>query len=336
MFTHIFRFLSTSVLSAIVFYSLLWPTRIAAEPLGVKQSASIPIIRQFGDSITYGYGYVQCYGTPGICMGTTINGGQIQQCMTCAVYMWGGGYRGWMTELALQPSNQFGFATVGYQCGGSYTSQWQTNSMSHDGYPGFRTDQLVPIAMLPSVASITLVHAGTNDFAQGKSVDWATQNLTQIVKNLIQQSGNGTIYVAKIVRFMKPAASCTKCTDNTVLNPLVKTYNEWIDQKLANAIGTKFSNQVVIVDMYDALTLATDYSFDGVHPSPAGYQKMACSWIRAIKKMPSLPENPCSGFTFGETKSQTIPSESDLQKSLPQPEFMNRILQGKLKGASDF
>jgi len=326
MLTYIFRFLSMNVLSVIVFFSSPWSTRIIAEPLVAKQSSGMPIVRQFGDSITYGYGFVMCNGIPGFCTTYWNNGGHIQQCMTCASnYLWGGGYRGWMTELALQPSNQFIFTTEGYQCGGSYSGQWQTNSMSHDGYPGFRTDQLVPIALLPSNASVTLVHAGTNDFIQGKPLDWATQNLSQIVKNLIQQNPNTTIYVAKIVRFMKPAASCMGCTDHTVSNPLVEKYNEWIEQKLVNGISIKFSGQVTIVDMYGALQLPTDYSFDGVHPSPAGYQKMACSWIRGIKKMASLPQSPCSGFTFGETKSQIIPSESDLQKSLPSPELMNRI-----------
>ncbi|TGK02613.1 lipase [Leptospira langatensis] len=327
MLTSLYRFLFIIFLSCCVFCSILWPNQISAEQSSAKQSAGIQVIRQFGDSITYGYGFVQCAGIPGFCMTYWKYNSQLYQCASCAIYSWGGGYRGWMTELALQPSNQFLFATEGYQCGGSYTAQWETNSMSHDGYPGFRTDQLVPLALLPSNASITLVHAGTNDFVQGKSVSSAETNLTQIVQNLISQNANTKIYVAQIVRFVKPASTCTGCADHSVLNPLVKQYNEWIQSTLAN----NFAKQVVVVNMYDALQTQTDYSPDGVHPGPVGYQKMACSWIRAIKQMPSSPSDPCNGFSFGETKKQKIPSEPELQKSMPPSELMNQIMQGKSK-----
>lgn len=325
-----FRFYPIILLFGFILFGLSRQTHILAEPIPSKlSSTNYPIIRQFGDSITFGYGFVQCYGIPGICMNYGNNGQN--SCSPCAVQLWGGGYRNWMTVIALQPANQFVFGTVGYQCGGSNAIQWSTNSMSHDGYPGFRTDQLVPIASLPSIADITLVHAGTNDFIQGKSVDRATVGLTYIIQNLITQNPSTTIYVAQIIRYMKPASTCISCKDYSVLNPIVEQYNQWISNQLTKTI-IGFPNQIVIVDMYDALTSSSDYSFDGVHPSSAGYQKMACSWVRAIKKMPSMPGSPCSDLSLGETKSLSTPLNSDVEKSLPQPELIQQIMQGKYKG----
>ncbi|PKA12819.1 lipase [Leptospira meyeri] len=332
MKNHFFRSFPIILLFGFILFGLSRLTHISAEPTPSKlSSANYPIIRQFGDSITFGYGFVQCYGIPGFCMTTINNGGHIQTCSPCAVQEWGGGYRAWMTALALQPANQFVFGTIGYQCGGSNAIQWSTNSMSHDGYPGFRTDQLAPIASLPSIAAITLVHAGTNDFIQGKTVSSATVNLTNIVMNLINQNPATTIYVAQIVRFMKPASTCPTCKDYTFLNPMVEQYNQWISNQLTKTV-IGFPNQIVIVDMYDALTSASDYSFDGVHPSSAGYQKMACSWVRAIKKMPSMPSSPCSDFSLGETKSLSAPLSSEAEKSLAHPEQIQQIMQGKYKG----
>jgi len=45
--------------------------------------------------------------------------------------------------------------------------------------------------------------------------------------------------------------------------------------------------------MYSALNGA-NYYWDGVHPNSTGYERMACTWIRAIKGLDANPSDPCS------------------------------------------
>jgi len=200
------------------------------------------------------------------------------------------------------------FASVGYAAGNSSDLQWETYSYAHDGYPGWRTDELLPISDKPSIASATLVHAGTNDFAQSKPVDQAFSNLVNIVVNLLQKSEDAQVFVAQIIPVTEAAADFLKSKDFTKLckcpattptavNTAITAYNEKIASDLISEVEAALpeeenvADRVGIVDMSRLLNAASDYS-DGVHPNIRGYCKMALQWQQSVYNapLPPIPE----------------------------------------------
>lgn len=285
-----------------------------AEP---SYDASGPVlIRPFGDSITYGLGYLgpadvahpeRGWACP--VFGTQAPNLTFQFPSMCQWPLaYGGGYRGWMTLYALQ-TGQFTFSTEGYQNSGSYWQQWLSASHAHDGYPGARTDQLMAAANLASAAEVTLVHAGTNDIAQcvGKmptcpqpgntgapdQVATATfKSLVTLVSTLLSKNENTHIFVAQIIPFAAPAST------NANLNLAVTKYNALIGTSLISSLPSAVQGRVKIVDMSAILDPTVDYEQwnfinstwmrDGIHPGALGYWKMACVWIAAIQNVQNV------------------------------------------------
>jgi len=288
-----------NLLSILLF---LFSVNIPIGALG-NNGAMPTIIRPFGDSITFGYSgdfsatFSNCYSSQVWCFypKVDIDG------------YFGGGYRGVLTWFAINEKSKIikPFGTVGLQTGGSSIRQWLSMSQFHDGYPGARTDQMVPYSLMPTplsppmpmpmqIPTITLIHLGTNDILQGVDkkvdnnviIDRAISNLLRIIKNILKYN-NTQIYLAKIV--MIPKISYT--------NNIVTDYNKAIDKNFS-----KLKN-VTIVDMSDLLT-AKHFSPDKVHPNLSGYFKMSCRWAIAANLF-------LSGKTCGDIKL------NDLKTLLP-------------------
>lgn len=309
-----------------------------AEP---SYNASGPVlIRPFGDSITYGFGYQgpadathpeRGWACP--VFGTQTPNLNFQFPANCQWPLaYGGGYRGWMTLYALQ-TGQFTFSTEGYQNSGSYWQQWLSASHSHDGYPGARTDQLMAAANLASTAEVTLLHAGTNDIAQcilGQAtcpqpanartpdqVATATFNsLVTLVTTLLAKNENTNIFVAQIIPFAAPASS------NANLNLTVTKYNALIGSSLISKLPAASQSRVKIVNMGAILDPGVDYDQwdffnnkwirDGIHPGALGYWKMACVWVAAIQNR----QNVCPVGTQAEILKQI---EDQIKQMGPPP-----------------
>ncbi len=269
------------------------------------------MIRPFGDSITFGYSddfsatFNNCYNSQIWCLypGVEYDG------------YFGGGYRGVLTWLAINKKEPIikHFGTVGNQSGGSSIKQWLSMSQIHDGYPGARTDQMVPYSLMPTplvppiptIPTITLIHLGTNDIAQGFSsklneediVNRASNNLSTIIENILNHNMTH-VYVAKIIRFAKPKPGCTfagkKCMDYSSANKIVDKYNTRIGEKFANLKG------VTVVDMSNLLS-NDDYSADGVHPELSGYFLISCKWSEAANLF--LSEKTCNNISLEELKT---------------------------------
>ncbi len=240
-----------------------------------KDAAVLNTIRPFGDSITYGVGF-----SP-LAEGLLLIGDTP-----------GGGYRGWMTWMYFARWGVPPFSTTGLMAGASNRQQWWPNmfinTAVHDGYPGWRNDQLIAIASLKPgrPATKTLVHAGTNDFLQGADAGTAQSRLKALLKMLRSKNGGTTLYVAQIIPVnankYKPLlpTSPTAATINANIN----TYNKAIPGILGSY------GKAVPVDMHNILTEDDDYISDGIHPSCRGYLKMACTWVGAITGK-GLPAN---------------------------------------------
>jgi len=279
-------------------------------PVSTSADVSSPptIIRPFGDSITFGYSdnfsatTINCYNSQVWCFYPNVKYDGY----------YGGGYRGVLTWFAINNGNRIvkPFSTVGNQSGGSSLRQWLSLSQFHDGYPGARTDQVVPYSLLavppappfpvPKIPVIALVHIGTNDFVQGYkdsgTVDRAINNLSTIIANLSKHATK--IYLAKIIGVVKPKASCRigtrPCPNFFPANQSINAYNQKIVENFSK------NNNVTIVDMSNLL-LADDYSADGVHPELSGYFKMSCLW--AEKANLFISGKTCKDINVGELTS---------------------------------
>jgi hypothetical protein len=168
----------------------------------------------------------------------------------------------------------------------------------HEGHGGFRTDQILGnltgvvdgtdvssnngghwldgTGSRPAVnPNIILLHVGTNDFLQRKSVAYAAGNLDQIVAKLTSLRPNAKLFVSNII----PMADATQ-------NASVIAYNKQIKDVIVpkyKALGKK----VYFVDQYknfvDAAGKVVTSAFpDKVHPTRAGYDKIGDTWSKAI------------------------------------------------------
>lgn len=307
------------------------------------------LIRPFGDSITFGYGFATLYPCPAYPpppaqpgqAPTPITPQQLEALQETQLacrppIILSGGYRYWLTAMALM-SGQAQFMTEGYQNGGSGLYQWVTGTQAHDGYPGFRTDQLLPVSGYNSFADATLVHAGTNDMIQYQlgftktDPTFAFNSLVSIVKNLLAKNSKTQVFVAKIIStappnrpkgFNWPPANY----DYQTVNKNIAAYNNLIATNLISQLPTAAQSRVTIVDMTGKLDPNTDYIFDGIHPNSLGYVKIACNWSRAIYSAPM----PCPGDSAAQIeKILGFPPGGPLPPMhLPLPEELDRVLPG--------
>jgi len=324
--------------------------RCAPSDLAAETGGSEPLlIRPFGDSITFGIGFVDW----SVCRGDN-HWGNI--CMPPPA--WGGGYRGWMTYFALR-NQDIGFLTEGYQSAGSNLQQWETNTQAHDGYPGFSNSQLTNIPGQFSFATATLVHAGTNDILQGAQkmaqdpsllpdpiAHAAQQDFYALLQNLAARNPTTHFYVAEIIPIAPPYPHANQASQ------ILDKYNRLLKSECIY-LPPEIRKRITFVDMQHILDPAHDYDnpagppkWSGIHPNWSGYAKMACTWIKAIKGelQPGNPDslcpgtseqNPgpgqinaiCSGIATDETLRSALPSREELQSGAPQEDLMQRIFQ---------
>jgi lysophospholipase L1-like esterase len=168
----------------------------------------------------------------------------------------------------------------------------------HEGHGGFRTDQILgnltgvaigtPVssnsgghwldgnATHPAVdPNIILLHIGTNDLLQHRTVASTADNLSKIIDTLTTLRPNARLFVSNILPIADPT-----------INASVLAYNKLIrDQIVPNfkALG----RNVVFVDQYRNFVDATGTVMsaelpDTVHPTRAGYAKVGETWAQAI------------------------------------------------------
>ncbi|MBB3112853.1 GH43 family beta-xylosidase/uncharacterized protein YjdB/lysophospholipase L1-like esterase [Paenibacillus phyllosphaerae] len=142
----------------------------------------------------------------------------------------------------------------------------------HEGHPGWRIDQIdaeIDGWMEESRPDIVLLHAGTNDINQNYDVANMNVRLEALIDKITAKlPEGGKLYVAQIAP-----------ESNADWNAKVQQFNA----KVAELVQKKAEagQPVVLVDMYHALNVS-DLQ-DGVHPTAAGYDKMADVWFEAIK-----------------------------------------------------
>ncbi len=140
----------------------------------------------------------------------------------------------------------------------------------HEGYWGYRTDQVLSFVsekVREHAPDIVLIHLGSNDVADGESVEDMILELSQLIDFIRAEKPNVSILLAELI----PG-------DN---NDGIILLNKEI-RKLGPAKNTKES-PVIVVDQYSGYEFAD--SFDGVHPGDTGEEKMAGKWFSGMMSL---------------------------------------------------
>ncbi|MFD5391786.1 SGNH/GDSL hydrolase family protein [Streptomyces sp. NPDC127074] len=141
----------------------------------------------------------------------------------------------------------------------------------HEGHSGWRIDQLdanINTWLQQSDPRTVLLLIGTNDLNQNYDIAKAPARLSQLIDHIRAAKPRCELFVATI-----PPQS------NATLESRVRAYNAAIPQIVASK-----GPHAHLVKIYDAMTTA-DLA-DGIHPTRAGYGKMAAVWYEALRAVP--------------------------------------------------
>jgi len=188
-------------------------------------------------------------------------------------------------------SNGFRVDLVGSQFNGPAS----LGDHDHEGHPGWRIDQIDAniVGWLQTTTPHTvLLHIGTNDVLQNFNVSTAPNRLSTLIDHITNTAPTAEVFVAQII----PLA-------NSGQENAVRTFNAAIPGIVQSKVNA--GKHVHLVDMHSALTPA-DLT-DGIHPTASGYDKMAATWLTALRAVPGSIGNTTSSnlLTNGNIESGT-------------------------------
>jgi lysophospholipase L1-like esterase len=142
---------------------------------------------------------------------------------------------------------------------------------------------LLPGRLAATHPDIVVMHFGTNDVWSSIGPDRILAAYTKLVQQMRASNPGMKILVAQLIP-MSPSG-CTGCAQRVVaLNARIPGW--------ARATSTSRS-PVTVVDQWTGFSTATD-TYDGVHPSASGNEKIAARWYPALTSAldQAVPGNP--------------------------------------------
>ena len=152
--------------------------------------------------------------------------------------------------------------------------------LNHEGHWGWRADEIIKGRFFRGRLSkwlkkytpdIVLMHLGTNDVLQGKSISSTLDELQLIIDILRVENPNVTILIAKLIPLYDPAG-----------NILINRLNEEIPRLVS--VKDSPESRVLAVD-HNSNFDAKEDTYDGAHPNPVGEMKMAQKWFDIIESL---------------------------------------------------
>lgn len=175
-----------------------------------------------------------------------------------------GGYRIELFRTFMQIN--FDMTFVGGESNGPATVDGVQFPSAHEGHSGWTISQINSIVnsgALNVSPHIILLHIGTNDMIS--SAASAPANLEQLLDNIIARAPNALLVVSNIIPLPFAANS-------------VSQYNAQIPA-IVQQRASEGAN-IIFVDQFTGFP--SSELDDGVHPNPAGYERMANKWFDAI------------------------------------------------------
>jgi len=163
--------------------------------------------------------------------------------------------------------------------------------LNHEGHWGWRADQL--LGSIGGWAAtykpdIVLMHVGSNDMLQGQSVESTLSEISQIIDRLRAANPNVKLLLSQLIPTTAAANSQITALNNALPG-------------LASQKSTAQSS-ITIVNQNAGFNAATD-TFDGVHPTSGGEEKMATKWYQALQ--PLLTATPPAAVTLRTPENPT-------------------------------
>lgn len=150
----------------------------------------------------------------------------------------------------------------------------------HEGHSGWRIDQIdanIVTWLRNTTPHTVLLHIGTNDILQNDDVANAPNRLSGLIDHITATAPTAEVFVATII----PLA-------NSGQEQAVQKYNAAIPGIVQSKVAA--GKHVHLVNMHAALTAAD--LVDGIHPTAAGYDKMATVWFTALRSVPGSIGDP--------------------------------------------
>ncbi|KAL8948177.1 MAG: hypothetical protein Q9222_005610 [Ikaeria aurantiellina] len=198
------------------------------------------------------------------------------------------GYRKRLSSLLSVNGNTIDF--IGSHRDGDFTNN------RHEGQSAAKITTISGNAdiTLPQRPNVVPLLAGTNDLGVTTN---APQQLADLIDKIHQRCPDAAILVSNLIHRGDPSYNSQAVTFNNQLQSLV--------QSRRNS-----GQHIFLVDQYTAIT--ADLLVDKVHPTPAGYDKMADVWNTALQQVDSLgwigtpvpgtggpgTKQPCTGKVF--------------------------------------
>ncbi|MEY3896463.1 MAG: hypothetical protein RLZZ214_1983, partial [Verrucomicrobiota bacterium] len=186
-----------------------------------------------------------------------------------------GGYRKKLYTLLTAPEENYAVdftGTLNYP--DAVSEGWADGD--HEGHGGFKIADLRNRVSLwlkqTADPDVILLHIGTNDFWNGENVATTQDRLRDLLADLSTLRPHARIIVSSLI----------PRTDS------IEAIQVEFNQSLPGIVAAQaaLGRKVTFVDMHAALAGTPDViGPDGVHPTPAGLDKMAYAWLPAIKSV---------------------------------------------------
>jgi lysophospholipase L1-like esterase len=192
-----------------------------------------------------------------------------------------GGYRRFLWETLTTN----GYSNVDLV--GSIETGPATIDRNHEGHPGYRTVDFTDANRITgwlaaAQPAIILLMIGTNDLDTGADAATALTNLSGLIDRILADAPSARLIVSSIIPVR------TGSSHTTITPAKINSYNagipSMISARQAQGKNLSFVNMHSLAGL-DTSISSPDYGADGLHPSPAGYAKMAAVWYTALQPL---------------------------------------------------
>lgn len=147
--------------------------------------------------------------------------------------------------------------------------------LRHEGWPGYRIDQLGEALASQTAttdhADYILLLAGTNDVRQGHKLQTVHYRLENLVHLIAQLHPSAHLLIANAPPLRHDPTHPHQVEALAQFNAIFSVVTKRLERQY----------RLTPVDLHSYLTV-NDISADTVHPTNAGYHKIARAWYRAI------------------------------------------------------
>ena len=169
---------------------------------------------------------------------------------------------------------------------------FDSDNEAHEGWQAGQIADNVFSWLTVNPADIVLLHAGTT-----ATETLPVSDVERILSEIDRADSNITVLLALIIKRSEANTEVTQAQ--------VEQYNALLEEMALKRIAN--GDKIILVDMENALIYPDDISSDTIHPTQAGYEKMAAVWLEALRNfnsfespLPVITSSPMTEISFGQ------------------------------------